>query len=433
MNDNCIDRLEKASSEISKRNGALKIVTDLDAEKAFEAAKASEKRRQEQKGLGPLDGLILAVKDNISVCGLRWSAGLGAWKNRIATKDARVVKSLRDAGAIVFTMVNMHEGALGATTNNPHFGRTANPLDFERTPGGSSGGSAAAIAAGLADAALGTDTMGSVRIPAAYCGVIGLKPTCGLVPRDGLHFLSPSLDTIGPMAPDIDTLGYMIKIMAGVSKSDPLSRSTPLEWMKKPIEANPSGIIIGIPRQINLVNCEASVIDSVATTRIALEKYGIKVMDVDVSGWNPSRARRAGLLVTEAEGAVALKNILDRPGQDLMSNELRSLLAYGRDAPRNKLIGAYKCIKATAAAATKVFEKVDALLMPTAPQRAFRHSDAVPNNQADFTSLANFFGGPSLAIPVPSNNLPNSVQIIGPEFSEALILSIGKSLEQKSA
>ena len=216
-------------------------------------------------------------------------------ENRIATKDARVIKSLRDAGAIVFSMVNMHEGALGATTNNPHFGRTANPLDFERTPGGSSGGSAAAIAAGLADAALGTDTMGSGKDPCCVLRCRWVKTnTCGLVPRDGLHFLSPSLDTIGPMAPDIDTLGYMIKIMAGTSKSDPLSRTTPLEWMKKPIEANPSGIII-FPTQLNLVACEAAVIDSLAITRIALEKYGAKVVDVDVLGWNPSCARRASL------------------------------------------------------------------------------------------------------------------------------------------
>ena len=214
MTDNCLNRIKGLFRTIYAQNEDLKIVTFLDAQEAYISASSHDRRRQNCDDIGPLEGLLLGVKENISVSGLQWSAGLGAWKDRIAAVDSLAVGSLRAAGAIPTVMLNMHEGAFGATTNNPHFGRTANPLDPKRTPGGSSGGSAAAIAAGFTDIALGTDTMGSIRVPAAYCGVTGLKPTRGLIPRTGLQLLSSTLDTIGPIAREVALLGPMTEIMA---------------------------------------------------------------------------------------------------------------------------------------------------------------------------------------------------------------------------
>ncbi len=429
MTDNCLNRIKGLFRTICAQNEDLKIVTFLDAQEAYISASSHDRRRQNCDDIGPLEGLLLGVKENISVSGLQWSAGLGAWKDRIAAVDSLAVGSLRAAGAIPTVMLNMHEGAFGATTNNPHFGRTANPLDPKRTPGGSSGGSAAAIAAGFTDIALGTDTMGSIRVPAAYCGVTGLKPTRGLIPRTGLQLLSSTLDTIGPIAREVALLGPMTEIMAQFSSSDPFSRSAPLNWSAEPSDTLPLGLTVGIPTQINTVDCEEVVFEGLSLARKTLESCGVRVIDVDVVGWKPSLARRSGLLIAEAEGAVSLKAIFERSGSDLMSQDLRALLSYGRDLSSERLVNAYARTQLAALAAHHAFAKVDVLLMPTAPQRAFLHKEKVPVNQADFTSLANFHGGPALALPIPHDFLPNSVQLIGQEFSEALLLTIGKLLE----
>ena len=157
-------------------------------------------------GDGPLAGMTIGIKSNIAVAGLPWTAGMELHRERIATRDAEVVARLRAAGAIILGSCNMEEAALGAKTDNPWFGATQNPHRLGYTPGGSSGGSAAAVAAGLCDAALGTDTMGSIRKPASYCGIYGFKPAQSAVSQDGLEPCEASLDVIGPLARDLDTL-----------------------------------------------------------------------------------------------------------------------------------------------------------------------------------------------------------------------------------
>ncbi|MEQ8772359.1 MAG: amidase, partial [Erythrobacter sp.] len=163
---------------------------------------------------GPLAGITVGVKANIAVAGMPFHAGIGSWKDRIADDDAAVVKALRDAGAVITGILNMEEGALGAKTDNPHFGPTHNPHRHGYSPGGSSGGSGAAVAAGLCDVALGTDTMGSVRIPAAHCGVYGFKPATARVSQDGLEPADLTLDAIGPLARDIDSLERVARVIS---------------------------------------------------------------------------------------------------------------------------------------------------------------------------------------------------------------------------
>ena len=163
---------------------------------------------------GALAGLTIGVKANVMVNGLPWTGGCEVFRNRIAKRDAAVVAELRAAGAVIIGTTNMEEAALGAKTDNPFFGATQNPHRPGYTPGGSSGGSGAAVAAGLCDAALGTDTMGSIRIPAAYCGVYGFKPAHTAVSQDGLEMTEPSLDTIGPLARDLDVLERVSRVIS---------------------------------------------------------------------------------------------------------------------------------------------------------------------------------------------------------------------------
>lgn len=430
MTVSAAERLEIALAAISARNQDLAIITALDADNARKSAQESDARRTKGCVLGPLDGLVLGIKDNIAVGGLPWTAGLGARRGEIAKADAVVVARLRAAGAIPLAMLNMHEGALGATTNNPHFGRARNPLDQDRTPGGSSGGSAAALAAEFNDITLGTDTMGSVRIPAAYCGVAGLKPTRGLVPRTGLLYLSPTLDTIGPLAGDVATLADMVAVMAGADAGDPHALVTPRSWDPTAHDIG-NAPKIGIPRQIAEVDCEPDVLRGFERAKCAAESLGWQVLDVDLAGWDPGRARRGGLLVAEAEGANEFAEILASNGSDRMSHDLRALLDYGKNLSSGRLAEGYGRILSAASAAERALAEVDLLLLPTAPQHAFRHDQEIPANQADFTALANFHGGPALALPVPGDALPASIQIMGRAFSESLVLAAGRALEAK--
>ncbi|HKK37721.1 MAG TPA: amidase family protein [Paracoccaceae bacterium] len=378
-------------------------------------------------GEGPLAGLTLGVKANLAVAGLPWTAGIEGWRGRIAEADAGAVARLRAGGAAVVATLAMEEGALGAVTDNPGFGRCLNPLGEGLTPGGSSGGSGAAVAAGIVDLALGTDTMGSVRIPAAYCGVAGLLPTAGLVGRGGLATLSPTLDRIGPLARDPALLWPAIRAMAGVDPEDPDAVPPPKGWAARPGRGL-RGLRVGVPRQIAAVETEAAVRAGLERTVAALRDAGAEVREVDLAGWDPGRARRGGLLWTEAEGAVALAALRATPGA--LSEGFAAMLDYGARAPAAKLTEAAARIRAAGAAALRGLREADVLLLATAPQRAFRFGAAIPANQADLTALANFAGLPALALPValPEEALPASVQLVGPAWSEARLTEWAEAL-----
>ncbi len=413
----CPDRLDAALARIEARNDALQIVTCMDVEGARAAAAASDARAAKGQSLGPLDGRIVGIKDNIAVRGLPWTGGLEGYRARIAAQDATVTARLRDAGAVILCTLNMHEGALGATTDNPAFGRSANPRDPSCTPGGSSGGSGAAVAAGFVEAALGTDTMGSVRIPAAYCGVTGLKPTEDAMDSAGLVHLSPSFDTIGPLAQDPGMLWSLFAAMR-----DPVPRA-------EACLPDLPEITLGVPVQLETVELEPAVAAGFDRARAVLSGRGATIRSVDLKGWDPARARRGGLLIVEAEGAVALSDLMDR--QDGMSDALRGLLAYGAALPSARMVDALARVRAARRAARRALAQVDALLMPTAPQRAFAHGSPVPDNQADLTALANFAGLPAISLPVASDEgLPAAVQLVGPDWSEQALCTLGGAVRR---
>lgn len=409
-------RLEARLARIAAENGESHIFTAICPESARAEAAAAEARRRAGRRLGALDGCLVAVKDNLAVRGLPQPAGTAVWKDRIAAEDCHAVARLRAAGAVILGTLNMHEGALGATTDNPVHGRCVNPLAEGHTPGGSSGGSGAAVAAGLVDLALGTDTMGSVRIPAAYCGTYGLKPTDGLVPRDGLAFLCQQLDSIGPLAADPALLLPALAAMAG-GGTDPFRLTAPQGWSApgRPLE----GARVLCPANIAEVTCEPEVLAALERSVAALEAQGARVSHAPLEGWQPGRARRGGLLLIEAEGARNFAGELADPESSL-SPEFRALLDYGAAISAPRLTEALGRIREAGAMVQRALSQHDFLLLPTAPQRAFRFGGAVPANQADFTCLANFAGCPALAMPVPiAGGLPASVQLIGRPWAEA--------------
>jgi aspartyl-tRNA(Asn)/glutamyl-tRNA(Gln) amidotransferase subunit A len=365
------------------------------------------------------DGLVWGVKSNIAVRGLPCTAGIGAYRDNVAADDAEVVRRIRASGGVVLGAVNMHEGALGATTDNIAYGRTQNPWRAGFTPGGSSGGSGAAVAAGLCDVALGSDTMGSIRIPAAYCGVQGHKPTAGLVPNEGVLPLSPTLDHIGPLARDVRTLWEALHVIAGWRAPATLA----------PIEL--PGLRVGVWDGGGSVEMTAAVRRGFDAAIAAFKGAGARLSSVEPPLYDYAKARRAGLLISEVEGAAVHAARLKTHAEGF-SEAFRALMAWGVAQPPVKLEAARAHIIEIRDAAASVFRTVDVLVAPTAPQQAFCFDDPTPANQADFTAWANFAGLPATAVftGFSDDGLPLSLQIVGPKDEDRLTLRCAAALER---
>lgn len=370
-------------------NAPLNAFTDFDRGAGF--------------GSGPLADLTIGIKANIAVKGLPWTGGMGLFRDRIAERDAAIVARLRAAGAAILGILNMHEAALGATTDNAWFGRTHNPHRPGHTPGGSSGGSGAAVAAGLCDAALGTDTLGSIRIPAAYCGIYGLKPGHAVVDTDGLIFLAQVFDTIGPLARDLDILERVWRVMLGRAQdAAPFARLVLLDDL--------AGVAV-----------EPAVGAAYARARAAID---LAVQGLALPA--PPPAIRLAALVEVARALIADLGPDRAARAEWISPELTGILAALEPlAPTPEILADARAALRDAIGSDGV------LLMPTAPQAAFAHGTRAPTSQADFTGLANVAGLPALALPAGRNadGLPVGVQLVGPEGSETRLIALARTLE----
>lgn len=359
--------------------------------------------RSATNGEGTLAGLTIGVKANIAVKGLPWTGGSEVFRNRIAERDADVVARLRNAGAAIVGTLNMEEAALGAKTDNPWFGATQNPHRLGHTPGGSSGGSGAAVAAGLCDVALGTDTMGSIRIPAAYCGICGFKPAHDSVSQDGLEMTEPSLDTIGPLARDLSVLERVSRAM-----SDFGERSG----------TRPVALIAGLGG----VECQPSVLAAYQAAKTTLSA----IAEIELPHL-PTRVRFAGFIQASRFLAVHLADA----DPAMISPLLTKLMRYGPKRSEVDLAKDRQVIAETRAALKAAVETHGAILMPTAPQVAFPHREDAPANQADFTCLANIAGLPAISIPAgwSDDGLPVGVQLIGMTGDEAGLFALARKLD----
>lgn len=409
--------LTRATLDAIAARPTLNAYLHVDAEAALHAAAASDARRAAGRALGPLDGLTLAVKDNIDVAGMPTTAGMATRRGRVATQDAFAVARLREAGMVVLGKLNMHEAALGATNDNPHYGRCENPHRAGYTPGGSSGGSACAVAAGLCALALGSDTMGSVRIPAAYCGVVGLKASYGLISTGGSVACSYALDHVGPLARSRRDLALALPALARHDAGCADARDVVL----RPAPAAPRWVAAADVESLGVSSAVA------AAYRGALQELrarGDAVHEITLGAYDFGRARRAGLLVVEADLLVEhAEDWRARPEQ--FSSELTRFLRYGE---RQSAAGYAAALRTVAAARVEVarwFEHGDVMLLPTAPQQAFAFGDPVPANQADLTSIANMAGVPALSVPLPvaAGELPIGLQLIAPQGAEAALLA----------
>ena len=327
-------------------------------------------------------GVRLAVKDNIDVAGMPCAAGLQAWRERIAARDASCVARLKAAGATVVGKTLMDEAAFGALGDNPWFGRCDNPARRGYTAGGSSAGSAAAVASRLADLALGTDTLGSVRIPASYCGVVGYVPGAGIVPMDGVAPLAPSFDRVGFFA---RTVAELLPFLPAFPPSSP-PRGT--------------GLLLQHPR----LKEAAAILDA---------------RPVDAGGFDWRALRRAMLLMIEREAAAAIRV----PAQTL-SERVRTALQFGRDADAERVQRAHETMDAARRQIEAWLGNTDLLLLPATPHSAFPFDAPAPADQADYAALSSLLGLPAISVParVPAGELPFGIQLIARAGEDALLL-----------
>ena len=407
-----------AIAAIAASQPHLNAFIHLDAPAALLAARQSDARRANKRILGPLDGLTLAVKDNIDVAGMPTSAGMATRRGRLASTDAFVVQRLRAAGMVILGKLNMHEAALGATNDNPHFGRCENPLRAAYTPGGSSGGSACAVAAGLCALALGSDTMGSVRIPAAYCGVVGFKASYGRISTAGSVACSPMLDHIGPILRSQRDLQLVLPVIAAFDAGCADARDLP----DLPALSSPRWVAASDVEQLGTT---PEVTAAYRQAIQALRDRGQPVTEIAISGYDFGRARRAGLLIVEADLLVEHQQDWELQPQ-LFSAQLARFLKFGEKQPASAYAAAARVVAASHIEVARWFSHGDVMLLPTAPQTAFSFADPVPANQADFTSIANMAGIPALSLPLPcaAGALPAGLQCIAPAGAEATLLAL---------
>jgi len=415
-----LDRIEKIDHQL---NAYVALCTDS----ALETASAAEERASRGERRGPLDGIPIAVKDNIDVFAMATTAGMSARRGEVAPTDAAVIKRLRDAGAVILGKTNMDEGAMGGTTDNSFFGRTEHPWKSGYTPGGSSGGSAAAVAAGLCSAALGSDTLGSIRIPASYCGVVGFKPSFGLISTRGVVPLAFRFDHVGPLARSVQDVALLLDCLAGFDPDCLDSRAAPTTRRLLRLQDQPiKGTIIGLLRNFETVNSDPPVREAFALAVRRLEELGCRFEQIEVLGYHPREARRAALLCCEADAANTFASIIaDAPEQ--LSEQVRNMIAYGQNLAAPRLARAQRLLDRVAFEAHKALASVDIVLSPTTPQHAFPFGNKVPDTQGDLTSLANIAGCPALSLPMglSANGLSLGVQMIGRIFDESRLLALG--------
>lgn len=368
-------------------------------------------------GSGPLAGVRVGVKDNVDVAGGPTTCGSAFFADRVPDRDAEVVRRLQDAGAAVVATLNLSEFAVGVTNQNSAAGPCRNPWDLDRVPGGSSGGSGAAVAAGIVDLALGTDTGGSIRLPASACGVVGLRPTHGSIPLDGVFPVCDDVDTVGPLARDVSLVARAQRVLAGSSAA-------------LPAPAAPRRI--GIPVQL-LVDVDPGV---QAVVDAAVEVFGAEVVPVEVEGLLDAQDIVYTLVYADL-ARIHADRLAAEPERFHPDSLVR--IGLGRDISLPRRAAAAVARRALRGRISAALDNVDLLLTPTMPVDVPRADPAdvlrVSRRLGQLTYPWSLHAGPTLALPVgfhPDSGMPVGVQLTAPEDAEDVLLAAGLWYQQQT-
>jgi len=449
--------LEKIEKEDKKIGAFLTVCEDL----AIKQAKEIDEMILSGKKLPILAGVPCAIKDIILVEGVKCTAGSKILENYVAPYDATVVKKLKEAGAIILGKTNLDEFAMGSSTENSAFFPTKNPLDLERVPGGSSGGSAAAVAANFCVFSLGTDTGGSIRQPASFCGIVGLKPTYGSVSRYGLIAFASSLDQIGAMTKNVEDCKIVFEVIRGKDEMDSTSVNSKFKIQNSKLQFKIQNLKIGIPKEYFIEGMDEEVEEKIKEAIKKYEETGAKILEISLPHTEYALPCYYIIAPSEASANLARYDGI-KYGYSKISNlksQISNLLdvyfesrgeGFGKEVRRRIMLGTFSLsigyYDAYYLRAAKVrsliirdferaFEKVDLIFTPTSPTLPFKLGEKIDDPlkmylSDIFTVSVNLAGLPAISIPVSKvKNLPVGLQIIGKPFEEEKIFEVAKIYE----
>ncbi|PCL89899.1 Asp-tRNA(Asn)/Glu-tRNA(Gln) amidotransferase subunit GatA [Paenibacillus lautus] len=453
------DLVDQAFTRISEREDRVKAFITLDEEGARTSAKALDDKLAAGETRGLLFGLPVGIKDNIVTEGLRTTCASQFLSNFTPVYDATVVGKLRAADTVTIGKLNMDEFAMGGSNENSSFYPVRNPWDLDRVPGGSSGGSAAAVAAGEAYFALGSDTGGSIRQPASYCGVVGLKPTYGLVSRFGLVAFASSLDQIGPLTKNVEDSAYVLQAIAGYDPMDSTSAKVGVPDYLSALSGDVAGLRIAVPKEYLGEGVDAEVKETVLNALKVLESLGATWDEVSLPHTDYAVATYYLLASSEASSNLAR---FDGVRYGVRSDNAGSLIdlyhesrsqGFGDEVKRRIMLGTYALssgyydayyLKAQKARTLikqdfdKVFEEYDVIIGPTAPTTAFKLGTQVDDPLTMYlndilTIPVSLAGVPAVSVPCGfADGLPVGMQIIGKAFDESTVLRVAHAYEQNT-
>ncbi len=451
--------VQEKISRINELDPSLNSFLTINSEQALKTAENIDNERLSGKHLPPLSGIPLAIKDNLCTKGIKTTCASKILENFVPPYESTVTGKLLKSGAIMIGKTNMDEFAMGSSTETSAFGPTLNPWDITKVPGGSSGGSAASVAAGLCYGSLGSDTGGSIRQPASFCGVVGMKPTYGRVSRWGLIAFASSLDQVGPFANNVSDAAEILQVISGKDELDSTTVDVPVPNYLESISESIKGVKIGL-----IDNCfqheglSPDVKESVLGSASLLENLGAEIINLTCPRFNDGIATYYVIAPSEASANLAR---YDGVKYGFRSNDQKSLiemtsksraLGFGSEVKRRILIGTYALSAGYVDAYYKkaqqvrtlirndfdeAFKKVDVLLAPTSPTTAFGSGENVDNPMAMYLSdlltiPANLAGLPAISLPCgfDDSGLPIGLQLIGNVFEEAKLLQVANQFEQ---
>jgi aspartyl-tRNA(Asn)/glutamyl-tRNA(Gln) amidotransferase subunit A len=449
--DACLQRIEKTQG--------LGAYLHVDAKGAKAQAAAADERRKSGKALGPWDGVPIALKDIFLTEGLPTTCGSHILEGFVAPYDGTAVKKLKEAGSVLLGKLNMDEFAMGSSNEHSAYAKAKNPWDPTRVPGGSSGGSAVAVAVGSAYATLGTDTGGSIRQPAGLCGIVGLKPTYGRVSRYGVIAFASSLDQVGPMCKDVTDTALMMQVLAGHDDRDSTSSTESVPSYTADLEKGVQGLKVGVPKEYFIDGMDPEIRASIDQALATYKKLGAELVDVSLPHTDYGIAVYYLVATAEASSNLARYDGVRYgkrvdPGKGLIDMYTGTRgKGFGDEVKRRIMLGTYalsagyydayyvKAQKVRTLVAqdfAKAFEKCDVIVTPTSPNPAFKlgenTNDPLKMYLADvFTVNVNLAGLPGLSLPsgFTKEGLPIGMQVLGKPFSEATILRVGRAFERE--
>jgi aspartyl-tRNA(Asn)/glutamyl-tRNA(Gln) amidotransferase subunit A len=432
-----VELTHECLSRIKQLNPKLNAFITVTADSALAEAREAEAEIQHGHWRGPLHGIPIALKDNVDTAGVRTTAASGLFKDRIPTQDAEIVRRLKAAGAVFLGKLNLHEFAYGASSVISYFGPVHNPWDTGYSPGGSSGGSAAAIAARLCYGAIGSDTGGSIRIPAAYCGIVGLKPTYGRVSTRGVIPLAWSLDHLGPMTRTVTDAALMLRTIAGYDPEDTNSTNTPVLDYAGTLETKASSLCIGTPRAYFYDGLHPEVQAATDTALSVVGKLTSSQHEIEIPAVNDT-----AILILKAE-AYAYHRDYVRKTPELYQAETLKRIGAGEGISTADYIYARRQLDQFRRSVPKIFDAADLIITPTTPVPPFTIAELLADLDLDHlrakellttpnTRPFNLLGLPTITVPCGFTKvgLPIGMQITGPNGGEATVLRLAHAYEQ---